>query len=197
MLILATLSALIFAGLGAILLRLHSLELPQARPPKNPAPRPGIWFCAHRAKRWISLQHMFIRVTPRDPSWAERYPLVFVHQDSMGTPFCTLGAGPFQGRLKLEFNRHFDINDPISFEEPVPFESLEQENGRIATLLASAARYKQDLPFRTLPGLHGYNCNSMIAALAHRAGLPLPRFSETFLLCVGTGDPVPDRHFNG
>jgi hypothetical protein len=194
---LATLAALLLGGIAAILLRLRSLELPQVKPAQNPAPRPGIWFCAHRAKRWITLQHLFLRISPRDPSWAERYPLVFVHKDSMGNPFCTLGAGPFEGRLKLEFNRHYDINDPISFEEPVPFESLEQENGRIATLLASAARYKQGLPFRTLPSSHGYNCNSIISALALRAGLPLPQFSKTFLLCIGTGTPVPDRDFNG
>jgi hypothetical protein len=189
------LAALLF--LAFILIRLFSLEAPQTRQPVQPAHRPGIWFCSHRARRYIPFQHMYLKITPRDPSWATRYPLVFVQKDAMGVPFCTLGAGPWEGKLKLEFNRSYDLQDPVSFEEAVPSGSIEQENGRIATLLMTAGRYVNPPDFVVVPGVTGtgYNCNSIMATLAHRAGFPLPEFSDIFLLCIGARAPLPESHF--
>lgn len=187
-------------ALGIFLWHLHSLELPQNRQLRQPAPRIGIWFCAHRARRWIPFQHMYLKITPRDPSWAARYPDIFKNTDSNGAAFCSLGAGPSEARmLRLEFNRHFDLEDPVSFEEQVRLQSIEQENGCIASVLASAASYRGDLEFTTLHGLmgHGYNCNSMMAAVAERSGFGLPGFSGVTLLCIGAGNPVPGEHFKG
>jgi hypothetical protein len=194
---LMALPLLLLAGaafLGGLLLYLFRLELPQKRQLQQPAPRPGIWFCAHRAHRKFPFQHLYFKVTPRDPSWVERYPNIFLNKDSMGTPFFTLGAGPWEGMLKLEFNRGYDLNDPVSFEEASACESIEQENGRIASLLVCAAKYQKRLHFRTLPHFssEGGNCNSIVAAIAHRSGIPLPAFCKTFMLCIGIGKPVPD-----
>jgi hypothetical protein len=182
------------AFLAWLLLHLFRMELPQKRQLEQPAPRPGIWICAHRASRKFPFQHMYFKVTPRDPSWATRYPDVFVHKDSMGTPFFTLGAGPFEGMLRLEFNRGYDLKDPVSFEEACPSESVDQENGRIASMLVCAAKYQSRLPFATLPHFNvgGFNCNSMVSAIATRSGIPLPSFSKIIFLCVGISKPVPD-----
>lgn len=198
-LLLLSLALLAFAIYLAWLFRyLYSKELPQKWQISQPFPRPGIWFCAHRAKRWIPFQHMYLKITPTDPSWAGRYPLVFTCKDSMGAAYCTMGAGPVLGKLKLDFNRPHDLEDPISFEEKVFCGSVEQENGWIATLLTSAGRYKSELDFRAIPRLgKGYNCNSLITALAHRAGFELPGFTRIHMLCVGIGSPVPEEKFSG
>lgn len=194
----ASLAGAFLAYLAFVFLYLHRLELPQQAQSANPAPRPGIWFCAHRALRSVPFQHMYLKLTPKDPSWAERYPLIFCRRDSMGAPFCTLGAGPAEGMLRLEFNRAHDLEDPVSFEEACPSQNIEEENGRIASILMCANNYKKQLPFSAvLEGEErGYNCNSICSAIAKRSGLPLPAFSKITWLCYGVKRPLPEKHLS-
>jgi hypothetical protein len=172
---------------------LYSLEAPQIRQPEHPFPEPGIHFCSHRAKRWIPFQHMYFKISPRDSRWAQSHPKVFSRRDSSGKAWCTLGAGPRKGRLWLAFNRNFDVADPVSFQEAVLLPSIEEENRVITALLNAAGSYTNNLAFSVLPSIArgGYNCNSMIAALAASAGIGLPRFAGVFLHCLGTGRKVP------
>jgi hypothetical protein len=172
-------------------------ELPQISQSPHWVSRPGLWFCTHRASRKYKYQHLFLRLTPRDPSWAIRYPEIFKHRDKEGLPFATLGAGPREGKLFLEFNRGYDLHDPVSFEKESPSKDLETENRRLESLLANAAAYKQTLRFSTwgpYTGV-GYNCNAMISSLVFLAGMPLPWFCHRFMLCPGIYRSVPFRNF--
>jgi len=185
------------ALLGALLWRLYGLEAPRSPLPPRPPARPGLWYCSHRADRRFPFQHLFIRLTPSDASWAGRRPDLFSQRDAAGSAYCTLGAGPRDGKLYLEFNRGFDLGDPVGFEEPIPSADSAQENLRIATLLDAADSYGQELEFAAWSRIsgRGYNCNSMVRTLAGRSGLPRPRFSRHLLLCPGIGRGLPDTAF--
>ena len=174
-------------------------EAEQIYQPEPPHSRPGLWFCAHRASRKYSFQHLFIRVTPRNPDWAIKHPELFSGKDAAGLPFCTLGAGPKEGKLFLQFNRRQDLRDPVSFEETIPLDSQVDEDRVIAKLIEAHKYYQQQLAFNAWPpftGL-GYNCNCMISALARDAGLALPKFSLRFMRCPGIGRAVPEGYFRG
>ncbi|HTB22960.1 MAG TPA: hypothetical protein VK914_09660 [bacterium] len=185
------------ALLGALLWRLYSLEAPRIPLPPAPPPRPGLWYCSHRADKRLPFQHLFIRITPTDQGWAGRRPDLFIRRDAAGSSYCTLGAGPRAGKLFLEFNRGFDLGDPVGFEEPIPCADALEENGRISALLEAADAYAQALDFTAWSRIsgRGYNCNSMIRALAGRAGLPRPRFGRHLLLCPGLGRGLPPSAF--
>jgi hypothetical protein len=184
---------------GAILWRLYSLEAPQVRLPEAPPSRPGLWYFGHRADRRFPFQHLFIRITPTDPSWAVSRPDLFCRRDGGGRPYCTLGAGPRGGLLFLEFNRAYDLGDPASFEEAIPSRDLGEENARIAALLEAAESYGQGLAFAAWSRISGsgFNCNSMITELGRRAALPGPQFTRHFLLCPGIGKGLPGDAFGG
>ncbi len=184
---------------GGLLLCLRALEAPLVPLPVRPPSRPGIWFMAHRADRRFPFQHLFLRLTPADPAWVQRRPDLFARLDDGGRPYCTLGAGPVAGRLFLEFNRGFDLADPVGFEERAGTEGPGGEDGAIAALLEAAAAYGQGLTFSSLSRISGpgYNCNSMVHELAARAGLGLPRFARVWMLCPGIGRRLPPRAFRG
>jgi hypothetical protein len=171
-------------------------ELPQT-PPQFPAElRPGLWFCSHRARRAFKYQHLFIKITPSDPSWEQKYPALFKTRDAAGKAYATLGAGPKEGKLALEFNRSFDLKDPVSFEAPCLSKDIEEENRRIEALLRASDTYQNQLPFNAWGPFTGpgYNCNSMMSALADQAKMPRPRFAFRFMLCPGIFRPVPKRY---
>lgn len=172
-------------------------ELPQVSQAPHWESRPGLWFCTHRAVRKYKYQHLFLRLTPRDPSWAARYPEIFNHRDREGLLFATLGAGPKEGKLFLEFNRGFDLKDPVSFEKESLSKDLDTENRRVESLLTNAAAYKQLLSFSAWGPYSGfgYNCNAMISSLAFLAGMRLPWFCHRFMLCPGIYRSVPFRYF--
>jgi hypothetical protein len=174
-------------------------EAPQVSQSPHWESRPGIWFCTHRAKRAYKYQHLFIRLTPKDPIWAQRFPELFVQKDREGRPFTTLGAGPKEGKLYLEYNRGYDLNDPVSFEAEAPSQDLAEENRRIEILFVTAKKYPQDLRFSTLGPWTGpgYNCNAMIASLAREAEIPLPAFVYRFMLCAGVIRKVPKTRLGG
>lgn len=186
------------ALVGGLLLRLFSLEAPQVPLGPHPPSRPGLWYCSHRATRGIPFQHLFIRLTPADPAWALRRPDLFRTVDGAGRRYCTLGAGPKEGKLFLEFNRSYDLGDPVSFEEPLPGPVGDEENARIAALLASFDAYDQSLEFAAWSRVSGpgYNCNSMTASLARRAGMPGPGFARHRFLCPGLGRRLPKEAFS-
>jgi hypothetical protein len=189
---------LILLGLpGALLWRLYSLEAPRIPLPPRPPSRPGLWYCSHRADVRFPFQHLFIRITPSDGAWAARRPDLFSRRDDAGRPYCTLGAGPRDGKLYLEFNRAFDLGDPVGFEEAVPCRDGAEENARISALLDAAGAYGQTLEFAAWSRVSGpgYNCNSMIRTLAERAGQPLPVFAGHALLCPGIGRGLPGSAF--
>ncbi len=171
-------------------------EGPKVYQPDPSQSRPGIWYCAHRARREYSFQHLYLKVTPTDQSWASRRPDVFTQRDAAGSAFFTLGAGPKDGKLSLEFNRTPDLHDPVSFEERLDVEAKEEERC-IQALLDASSLYHDQVVFTTLHGIQGpgYNCNSMMAGLTRQAGMPLPKFSRRFMLCVGIGTPLPEREF--
>jgi len=185
-------------GLALLLWRQFSLEAPQVPLAEVPPSCPGLCFLSHRAHRRFPFQHLFIRITPQDPAWPARRPDLFSRRDAAGRPYCTLGAGPKDGNLFLEFNRGFDLRDPASFTEAIPCRDLAEENARIASLLASHAAYGQALPFAACSRVSGpgYNCNSMMRSLADRAGVPTPAFARHMLLCPGTGRPLPPTAFS-
>jgi hypothetical protein len=168
-------------------------EAPQIYQPDLPYSRPGLWFCAHRASRKYSFQHLFIRITPHNPDWVTKHPDLFSGRDDAGLPFCTLGAGPKEGKLFLQFNRRQDLRDPVSFEAAVACD----EDAAIASLIQSQQRYQQQLAFNAWPPVtgFGYNCNCMISALARGAGLRLPKFASRFMRCPGIERPVPEENF--
>jgi hypothetical protein len=74
---------------------------------------------------------------------------------------------------------------------------VEEENARIEALFKAAEAYGQSLAFTawTRVSGRGYNCNSMIHALAARAGLDMPRFSRRLMLCPGAGRGLPESAF--
>jgi hypothetical protein len=185
------------ALLGALLWRLYSLEAPRIPLPPRPPSRPGLWYCSHRADKRFPFQHLFIRITPADRGWASRRPDLFRNTDEAGRPYCTLGAGPRDGKLFLGFNRAFDLGDPVGFEEAIPCLDDGQESVRIAALLDAAEAYGQSLDFAAWSRLSGpgYNCNSMIRTLAGRAGLALPAFARHLLVCPGIGRSLPKEAF--
>ena len=187
----------LLGGTGALLWRLHSLEAPRVPLPPRPPSRPGLWYCSHRADVRFPFQHLFIRITPSDGAWAARRPDLFGQSDADGTPYCTLGAGPRDGKLFLEFNRAYDLRDPVGFEEAIPCRNVGEENARISALLDAAGAYGQSLDFAAWSRISGpgYNCNSMIRELAERAGLPGPGFARHFLLCPGIGRGLPKTAF--
>ncbi|HTA16479.1 MAG TPA: hypothetical protein VK786_01885 [bacterium] len=188
---------LLFGAPGVLLWRLYSLEAPRVPLPPRPPSRPGLWYCSHRADVRFPFQHLFIRITPSESAWAVRRPDLFGQSDADGTPYCTLGAGPREGKLFLEFNRSYDLRDPVSFEEPIPCRDAVEENARISALLDAAGAYGQSLEFAAWSRISGpgYNCNSMIHELAGRAGLPGPDFARHFLLCPGIGRGLPKTAF--
>ncbi|MGH7442956.1 MAG: hypothetical protein ACREKE_09820 [bacterium] len=182
---------------------LFCLEAPQIPLPLRPPSRPGLWCMAHRADRRFPFQHLFFRLTPADPSWATHRPDLFSHQDKEGRYYCTLGAGPREGKLFLEFNRHFDLGEPVSFEGALaPTDGgvrgdTDWENLRIEALLVAASAYEQGLGFTAWSRVSGggYNCNSMIHELAARAEVFLPSFSRIVMLCPGVGKGLPPAAF--
>jgi hypothetical protein len=184
-------------ALALLLGRLFSLEAPQVPLPESPPSRPGLWYLSHRAHRKFPFQHLFLRITPTDPGWALQRPDLFCGRDAEGRPYCTLGAGPRDGKLALAFNRPTDLRDPVSFEEPIPCSGLEQENARIAALVRAFGDYSQELPFAAFSRVSGpgYNCNSMSRELARRAELPPPGFAAHFLLCPGIRRGLPREAF--
>jgi len=189
--------ALPAALLAALLWRLFSLEAPQRRQADPPPSRPGLWYQSHRAHRRFPFQHLFIRITPFDPAWARRRPDLFLRRDAEGMPYCTLGAGPRDGRLVLEFNRGYDLGDPVSFEEPIPSSGVAEEDARVDALLAAFGAYTQDLDFAAWSRVsgRGYNCNSMVSSMARRSGMPLPGFARHGFLCPGLGIELPAKSF--
>jgi len=186
-----------FLFLGALVWRLRRLEAALHPLPPRPPSRPGLWFLGHRADRRLPFQHLFLRLTPSDDGWAARRPDLFTQVDAQGRFYCTLGAGPQGGKLVLEFNRNFDVHDPVSFEEPCACRDLADENARILALLDAATAYNQALDFTawSLRTGRGYNCNSMMRALADRAGLDTPKFSRHLLLCPGIERGLPPQAF--
>lgn len=186
-------AALVAAYVG----RLVWLEAPRRPLPPEPPSRPGLWFMAHRADRRFPFQHLFLRITPRDPAWAARRPDLFCQVDEGGRTYCTLGAGPRLGKLFLAFNRGYDLGDPVAFEEEAPRLEGGSEDERIAALLDAAQAYRQELEFSAWSRVsgRGYNCNSMVHELAARAALGLPRFARRFLLCPGIGRGLPGDAF--
>jgi len=190
---------LLFGAVGALLWRLYSLEAPRVPLPPRPPSRPGLWYCSHRADVRFPFQHLFIRITPSDAGWAGRRPDLFGQCDADGLPYCTLGAGPRDGKLFLEFNRGYDLRDPVGFEEAIACRDAVEENARLSALLDAAAAYGQSLEFAAWSRISGpgYNCNSMIRELAERAGQPGPGFARHTLLCPGIGRGLPKSAFRG
>jgi hypothetical protein len=156
-----------------------------------------LWYLSHRADRRFPFQHLFLRITPANGAWAEKRPDLFRQRDAEGRVYCTLGAGPKEGKLRLEFNRGFDLGDPLSFAEPIASRGGPEEDARIAALLESFDAYGQDLDFAAVSRLTGpgYNCNSMVRSLAERAGMPPPHFARHPFLCVGLGRALPQGAF--
>ena len=192
--------ALVLAGLLAWQ---YSLEAPQAWLPAAPPSRPGLWMMGHRAHRKLPMQHLFLRLTPEDQSWAQRRPDLFCHTDDAGLVYATLGAGPEpreskDRKLALAFNRAPDLGDPISLQERLPVEGPAAENAAIEALIAAAGRYHNHLPFVVWSQItgKGYNCNSIISALCEDSGVPMARFSKWFLLCPGVYLRVPRIEFD-
>jgi hypothetical protein len=187
----------LFGAPGILLWRLYSLEAPRVPLPPRPPSRPGLWYCSHRADARFPFQHLFIRITPPDGGWAARRPDLFSQWDADGTPYCTLGAGPRDGKLFLEFNRAYDLHDPVGFEERIPCRDAAEEDARISALLDAAGAYGQSLAFAAWSRISGpgYNCNSMIHELALRAGQPGPAFARHTLLCPGIGRGLPKAAF--
>ena len=181
----------------------YSLEAPQVWLPPAPPSRPGLWMMSHRAHRKLPMQHLFLRLTPQDQSWAQRRPDLFCHMDDAGLVYTTLGAGPEpreakDRKLALAFNRAPDLADPISLEERLPVEGMAAENAAIEALLAAAGRYHNHLSFVAWSQISGkgYNCNSIIAALCEDTGLPLAKFATWFLVCPGIYLRVPRIEFD-
>ncbi|HTB34236.1 MAG TPA: hypothetical protein VK842_05200 [bacterium] len=190
-------------ALAALLAWQYSLELPQVFLPPAPPSRPGLWMMSHRAHRSLPLQHLFLRLTPQDQSWAQRRPDLFCHLDDAGLVYATLGAGPEpreakHRKLALAYNRPTDLGDPISLEERLPVDGPTAENAAIEALLAAAARYRNHLPFVAWSQISGkgYNCNSLMAALCEDTGLPMARFATWFLVCPGIYLRVPRIEFD-
>jgi hypothetical protein len=154
---------------------------------------------SHRAdeKRAYPFQHMFYRITPRDPRWAARKPELFTRRDASGQAYCTLGAGPVEGLLTVGFNRPWDLEIPISFEAPAADCTVEEENRRIEALIASARAYNNRVRFSSWPPVNGpgHNCNGLMAALAMSSGMELPAFTRTFMLAPGCERPVEEENF--
>lgn len=194
LIILPGLAALYFA---VVLWRLRVAEgclKPLTQPPPS---RPGLWMMAHRADKRFPLQHLFLRLTPSHERWARERPDLFAQRDDAGRAYCTLGAGPVDGKLVLAFNRVPDLTDPIGFEEALPLAGPDAENRAVEALLARAAQYPNHLAFRNWTRVtgRGFNCNSMMAALLRDCGLPWPRFVRIHMLCVGYRQRVPKREF--
>jgi hypothetical protein len=162
---------------GLLLWRLYSLEEPRIPLPPRPPSRPGLWYCSHRADVRFPFQHLFIRITPSDGAWAARRPDLFGHSDADGTPYCTLGAGPRDGKLFLEFNRAYDLRDPVGFEEPILCRNADEENAHISALLDAAGAYGQSLEFAAWSRISG------------------PGFARHTLLCPGIGRGLPKTAF--
>jgi hypothetical protein len=196
--LLGCLLACLLVGFAIFVLGLYMVEPPRISLGPHPAHRPGIWFMSHRAdaQRLFPIQHMFFRLTPRDPLWAARHGDIFSHRDGQGAAFATLGAGPVLGKLCAAFNRSWDHEVPLSFEESAGDVGIDEENRRLEMILEAVRAYPNALPFSTWRPFtgFGYNCNALMAAFAARAGLDLPKFSRTYFLCQGVNDPVPE-HF--
>ena len=186
------------AAVAGVLARLYAIEGRRRVLPPSPPSRPGLWFYAHRAHRLLPFQHFFFRITPTDGHWPKLFPRIFERRDAAGRPYCTLGAGPRDGYLALEFNRKFDLEDPITFEEAVVFRDADEEAAVIEAVLKAALCYDQSLRFAAWSRVtgNGYNCNSMVRELADRAGIPTPAYAWKFMLCPGFGRGLPGRVFH-
>ena len=184
---------------GWVLWRLRRAEGKLTPLPQPPPSRPGLWMMSHRADKRLPLQHLFLRLTPNNGRWERERPDLFAQRDDAGRAYCTLGAGPVDGKLVLAFNRPPDLGDPISFEEALPLAGPDAENRAVEALLARAAQYPNHLAFRNWSRVtgRGFNCNSMMAALLRDCGLPWPRFVRIHMCCVGYRQRVPKRAFQG
>ncbi len=191
--------ALFFAAFIIVLFAtIRRGEAPQVFVDGVPPHRLGVWLMAHRASRSYPFQHLFIRITPRDPKIIKKYPQLFTWRDAKGHAYATLGAGPLADKLRLEFNRQPDLRDPISYEAPGAMVDEKIENRLIEALLADARAYDQERPFTTWSpfGGKGYNCNALISALLARQGLHPATFARPLLRCAGLYRPVPNKYFS-
>jgi hypothetical protein len=189
--------ALVPLYVALVLWRLRAAEGRLAPLTQPPPSRPGLWMMAHRADKRLPMQHLFFRLTPSDERWSLERPDLFAQRDDAGRAYCTLSAGPQDGRLVLAFNRVQDLTDPISFAEALPLAGPDAENRAIRALILRSGQYGQHLRFSNWTRITGtgFNCNSMMASLVRDCGLPWPRFVKKHMLAVGFHQRVPKREF--
>jgi len=169
---------------------------PTVRMPSD-KPGSGIYMQAHDV-RFTGKLHSLVKVVPKNQSkWMSKGS---VKKDSSGNYFFTLGAGPYNGKLKSDFNRPRDVYANKVYSERLMVPAGMDEDALISKIIMADKGYADDLVYSALPDFDSreYNSNSYAMGLVLESGMQPSSFaiSDRDRL-PGIEKPVPHRYFGG